>query len=179
RYALRQDAAVPALSGANGHGANGHALNGNGSNGSNGTGTDPHGIPPVHDIAAGATPDRAMPSAVSDEPSWWARPTLASNWAAESIQAGHALGSPTELVSDASVSPAPAIDENDGLPVRVRQASLAPQLREATSAAGGTPGSAPGSAEEVRSTMSAMQRGWELGRSVAAASPDEAGSDEP
>ena len=181
RYALRQDAAVPALSGANGHGANGHALKGNGSNGhlSNGTGTDPHGIPPVHDIAAGATPDPARPSAVSDEPSWWARPTLASNWTAESIQAGHAMASATELVPDSNVSPAPAIEENDGLPVRVRQASLAPQLREATSTAGGTPGSTPGSAEEVRSTMSAMQRGWELGRSVAAASPDEPGSDEP
>jgi hypothetical protein len=54
-----------------------------------------------------------------------------------------------------------------GLPVRVRQASLAPQLRDG----GARPGDAdadPGapSPEEVRSTMTALQRGWERGRNV-------------
>jgi signal transduction histidine kinase len=54
-----------------------------------------------------------------------------------------------------------------GLPVRVRQASLAPQLRDS----GARPGDAdadPGapSPEEVRSTMTALQRGWERGRNV-------------
>ncbi|MFE4594019.1 nitrate- and nitrite sensing domain-containing protein [Streptomyces laurentii] len=65
----------------------------------------------------------------------------------------------------------------DGLPRRVRQASLAPQLRahgardEARPAAGPA-GSAPGTgtdpferdAEEVRSRMASMQRGWQRGR---------------
>jgi hypothetical protein len=54
-----------------------------------------------------------------------------------------------------------------GLPVRVRQASLAPQLRDG----GVRPGNAdadPGapSPEEVRSTMTALQRGWERGRNI-------------
>jgi signal transduction histidine kinase len=54
-----------------------------------------------------------------------------------------------------------------GLPIRVRQASLAPQLRDG----GARPDDAdaePGapSPEEVRSTMTALQRGWERGRNV-------------
>ncbi|MFK4688637.1 sensor histidine kinase [Streptomyces pristinaespiralis] len=57
----------------------------------------------------------------------------------------------------------------DGLPRRVRQASLAPQLRASGSAAG--PGAASPEAgeperdaEEVRSRMASMQRGWQRGR---------------
>jgi signal transduction histidine kinase len=60
-----------------------------------------------------------------------------------------------------------------GLPVRVRQASLAPQLRGggafAAAAADSVP-SAP-SPEAARSTVSALQRGWERGRYESAA-PD-------
>jgi signal transduction histidine kinase len=74
-----------------------------------------------------------------------------------------------------------------GLPRRVRQASLAPQLRDnppprrttlaSSGAPGGVPGSpgSPGSAgpagssgpspDEIRQTMSALQRGWQEGRS--------------
>ncbi|MFI8768810.1 nitrate- and nitrite sensing domain-containing protein [Streptomyces sp. NPDC053792] len=68
-----------------------------------------------------------------------------------------------------------------GLPRRVRQASLAPQLREAEGPAGrgagtradartgtGAPSDGPDSferdAEEVRARMAAMQRGWQRGR---------------
>ena len=36
---------------------------------------------------------------------------------------------------------------------------------------------APASAEAVRSTMSAMQRGWELGRTASSGPPDAAGPD--
>jgi signal transduction histidine kinase len=54
-----------------------------------------------------------------------------------------------------------------GLPRRVRQASLAPQLRE--TAADPAPGSGGDfwtrSPEDTRSTMSAIQQGWERGRS--------------
>lgn len=161
RYALRQDAQVPALSGANGHGSNGHgsngrhALNGDGINGhfSNSAGTDPFGIPPFPDMAAGSTPDPAAPSGMSDDSSWWARPTHGN--------------------------PPPTIEGNDGLPVRVRQASLAPQLREGNGASGETHATTAASAEAVRSTMSAMQRGWERGRSAAAESADESASHDP
>jgi hypothetical protein len=182
RYALRQDAPVPALSGANGHGSNGHAQYGSGSNGhlgnGSGTGTDPFGIPPVPGTAAVDPLDPLAPSAMSGDSNWWARPTLAGNVAAESIPAGLAIGSATEVVPDPHGSPAPTIDENGGLPVRVRQASLAPQLREGTGTDSGKHVAAT-SAEAVRSTMSAMQRGWERGRSVAAESPDEPASHDP
>jgi hypothetical protein len=63
----------------------------------------------------------------------------------------------------------------DSLPRRVRQASLAPQLRENTvyghPAANGDPATAPEPAaerspEEARSTITAIQQGWERGRSL-------------
>ena len=58
-----------------------------------------------------------------------------------------------------------------GLPVRVRQASLAPQLRERGPAGDGNaekPGGTP-SPEAARSTMTALQRGWERGRYISGA----------
>ncbi len=63
----------------------------------------------------------------------------------------------------------------DLLPRRVRQASLAPQLRENTlpgrPAANGDPATTPEtvaerSPEEARSTITAIQQGWERGRSL-------------
>src|SRR5215831_20861560 len=72
-------------------------------------------------------------------------------------------------------------DLDDGLPRRVRQASLAPQLRESPARPGpsadlGVLAEPPAtdwsasererSPEETRVTMSAIQRGWERGRSV-------------
>jgi signal transduction histidine kinase len=64
----------------------------------------------------------------------------------------------------------------DELPRRVRQASLAPQLRSSSplpgpqaQAGAGGPGTpaqgTPASPADIRSTMSAMQRGWQQGRS--------------
>jgi signal transduction histidine kinase len=55
-----------------------------------------------------------------------------------------------------------------GLPVRVRQASLAPQLRDVDPVAADAAdevASAP-SPEAARNTMTALQRGWERGRSI-------------
>jgi len=59
-----------------------------------------------------------------------------------------------------------------GLPRRVKQASLAPQLRASppprrTTVASAAPssGSAGPSPAEIRQTMSALQRGWQQGRS--------------
>jgi hypothetical protein len=65
--------------------------------------------------------------------------------------------------------------ETDSLPRRVRQASLAPQLRENTlygrTAANDEAAAASGtveerSPEEARSTITAIQQGWERGRSL-------------
>jgi signal transduction histidine kinase len=196
RYALRDETPVPALAGANGHGANGngangHALNGNGSApalaGFNGHAPggeallaagrpDPLGLP------TRPSPSPA-PSGASDDSGWWINPTLASDLAAESVQAGQAAGTATEL----SGNHAPVTDAN-GLPVRVRQASMAPELRERGPASetldpapgpGEQPAAPPdasaSSAESFRSTMSAMQRGWELGRAATTESPAEPG----
>jgi signal transduction histidine kinase len=69
------------------------------------------------------------------------------------------------------------LDEEE-LPRRVRQASLAPQLRESPARPPSVPDVgmlASRSPEETRVTMSAIQRGWERGRSVF----DPAGPDEP
>jgi hypothetical protein len=55
------------------------------------------------------------------------------------------------------------------LPRRVRQASLAPELRgSAGASSGSSAGVAPASAaslSDMRNTLSAMQRGWQQGRS--------------
>ncbi len=52
-----------------------------------------------------------------------------------------------------------------GLPRRVRQASLAPQLRNRAPSPGGPAGEPAGrSPDDMRSTMSALQLGWERGR---------------
>ncbi|GAA3124281.1 hypothetical protein GCM10010466_13990 [Planomonospora alba] len=63
-----------------------------------------------------------------------------------------------------------APDDLDGLPVRVRQASLAPQLRRVP---GREPERAPApparAPEEALARMSAMQRGWRQGRTQAGA----------
>ncbi|MER5935272.1 nitrate- and nitrite sensing domain-containing protein [Streptomyces sp. NPDC002054] len=51
-----------------------------------------------------------------------------------------------------------------GLPRRVRQASLAPQLKQGPAAEAPAPAPADRDAEEVRSRMSSLQRGWTAGR---------------
>jgi len=58
-----------------------------------------------------------------------------------------------------------------GLPRRVRQANLAPQLRASAAAAAdsqgpaGVPPATAASLTDMRNTLSAMQRGWQQGRS--------------
>jgi signal transduction histidine kinase len=69
--------------------------------------------------------------------------------------------------------------EVQGLPRRVRQANLAPQLRNTGTRAAGTQGAVPpasaASLTDMRSTLSAMQRGWQQGRSQSA-QPDTEGN---
>ncbi|MGP3636643.1 histidine kinase, partial [Streptomyces sp. 24-1644] len=70
----------------------------------------------------------------------------------------------------AAPAPEPVRETVGGLPRRVRQASLAPQLREESGHR--TPGHAPADAaddlerdaEEVRNRMASLQRGWQRGR---------------
>jgi signal transduction histidine kinase len=68
-----------------------------------------------------------------------------------------------------------------GLPRRVRQASLAPELRASGGAAASGPvGVAPASAaslSDMRSTLSAMQRGWQQGRSQTQAETENSSAD--
>ena len=90
---------------------------------------------------------------------------------------GTAAGPPWELPGQTGPqSPAAGTDdEANGLPRRVKQASLAPQLRDnppgRTSAAGdGFAASGP-TPEELRKTMAALQRGWQEGRSQPMSTP--------
>jgi hypothetical protein len=63
--------------------------------------------------------------------------------------------------------PDPRLDPptENGLPQRVRQASLAPQLRRSAPAPAPVGAAAPRSPEAARSVMSSFQRGWRRGLS--------------
>jgi signal transduction histidine kinase len=109
-----------------------------------------------------------LPAPVAQEP----EPASAEPAAPEPAVSEPAVSEPA--VSEPAVS-APVAGEHLGLPRRRRQASLAPQLRgggEGPSDAAesphqnGTPGheATQRSPEELRSMMSAMQRGWQRGR---------------
>jgi hypothetical protein len=75
--------------------------------------------------------------------------------------------------------PYPTADESyKGLPRRVRQASLAPQLRDKNVAAPAAPGDSAvpdRSPEQIRSALSAIQRGWQEGRGSSDTPPTAAG----
>jgi signal transduction histidine kinase len=198
---LQPAAAAAALSSGNGH--SGHGLAGNGpagngpawnlaaghgdaghgsaGNGSAGDGQRPTAQPrrPRHAAAVvqqDTQPFVFDPSGTSAESDWWGRPTLAGQQAAESVQAGQAVAGATELVPGPEAAPEAGQPEGE-LPVRVRQAALAPELRDRDATDTGAFQAAPGSAEAARSTMSAMQRGWERGRSEAAGPAAGAGQD--
>jgi signal transduction histidine kinase len=69
-------------------------------------------------------------------------------------------------------------EPNNGLPRRVRQASLAPQLRGSAAAPGSqgaaaVPPATAASLTVMRNTLSAMQRGWQQGRSQTQQDPED------
>ncbi|AQZ65203.1 sensor-like histidine kinase [[Actinomadura] parvosata subsp. kistnae] len=69
-----------------------------------------------------------------------------------------------------TVPPQEADEDLDGLPMRIPQASLAPQLRvDARPERRGAAGRSP---EELAQLMSSMQRGWQEGRQQAKQEPD-------
>jgi len=90
---------------------------------------------------------------------------------------GPELVPPTDRGADPPDDPGQADGDLKGLPRRVRQASIAPQLRGDPAArqqqrtpAGDADGLDAGpSPEEIRATMTALQRGWQEGRSQQAA----------
>ena len=122
---------------------------------------DPWVIPPgrVHATSA--------PAAGPDSEFGW----LSSTDPVMGPAGSHAFG-PDQLLDEdddaAAMDPRVTTTEltDLGLPVRVRQASLAPQLRNRGGFA--APGNGPSgpSPEAARSTVSALQRGWERGRSA-------------
>ncbi|MGA5408416.1 nitrate- and nitrite sensing domain-containing protein [Streptomyces lavendulocolor] len=94
-----------------------------------------------------------------------------------SARPGAAPAAPTTPPGPGAAGETPAPDDDAtlllrGLPRRVRQASLAPQLREAARRAAEEDrdtardgdGDTEREAEQVRSRMAAMQRGWQRGR---------------
>jgi hypothetical protein len=101
-------------------------------------------------------------------------------------RAGKASGPPWEPAGPTGSLPVPPADgqagsraaggDGDGLPRRIRQASLAPQLRASPphrqTPAAAYPGPASGpTPTEIRQTMSALQRGWQEGRSQRGTGP--------
>ncbi len=126
----------------NGHGAGGYFDDplgrGHRSNGNGPGGGGVHGEPWMPRHSAGS----------SDDSGWFSRPSVDTPQEPDAGQVGYADSPP-----------------NGGLPVRVRQASLAPQLRDQDATGPGAFEAPPVSAEAARSSLSALQRGWELGRS--------------
>jgi signal transduction histidine kinase len=106
--------------------------------------------------------------AVTEPAPFRAGPSPSSPFGTDSLGAGN-LG--TDRFGVPGLEPrasAPAEPGDFGLPTRVRQASIAPQLRQPTppdvlpSRGSGLP-----SPDAARNTMAALQRGWQLGRSAA------------
>jgi signal transduction histidine kinase len=60
--------------------------------------------------------------------------------------------------------PGSGTDEFKGLPRRMRQANLAPQLRNSSAGETGVPQASVPNPADVKNTLSAMQRGWQQGR---------------
>jgi len=85
---------------------------------------------------------------------------------------GLAFAAPADADADAESAGGAEVD---GLPVRVRQANLAPQLRQQNVMDPGDAAdvSAGPSPEAARNTMAALQLGWQRGRSVTDAADDE------
>ena len=83
---------------------------------------------------------------------------------------GNNADSSGSYVSEEPAGAGDGPDDFKGLPRRVRQANLAPQLRASAAAASSqgptaVPQATAASLTDMRNTLSAMQRGWQQGRS--------------
>jgi hypothetical protein len=115
--------------------------------------------------------DDAVPGAAGDAPyaesytsggsSYGTSPHSGEGYASNAADAGGNAGTDGQDDGDS--------DDYKGLPRRVRQANLAPQLRSSAAAAAsgppGVPKASAASLTDMRNTLSAMQRGWQQGRS--------------
>ncbi len=117
-----------------------------------------------------APPPPASPAAPAAEEESLFTPRR-SRQAPAATSSAFSFGEELPARPDSSGAQDPPVDTNElarlGLPVRVRQASLAPQLRDRAPGTDGadTVASAP-SPEAARSIMTALQRGWERGRYI-------------
>jgi hypothetical protein len=137
------------------------------------------GLPPFE--AAPPAPAVAPPRAEAGAAPPWPDPD-AQAWAQAESRAWTGMESPA-WSEPRPPGDTPAWDEaGEGpeLPHRVRQASLVPQLREAPPAYPPLPGRFPDprSPDDARATVSAIQHGWERGRSLfdPAGQPPESGT---
>jgi signal transduction histidine kinase len=115
--------------------------------------------------ATSTAPPGSIPAVTADGPTITTSPFNLGNG-----PQGSAAGPAREGGEDPTVSATELTKM--GLPVRVRQASLAPQLRDAGRFASSDPADEPAGApspEAARSTMTALQRGWERGRYISGA----------
>jgi signal transduction histidine kinase len=134
-------------------------------------------MPAIREPLAPA-PMAALPA--DDEPIWPGQAAWSEPVKSRSEPAGLA-----DLGPEAAGSRVTTADLGDpgnlGLPVRVRQASLAPQLRDTTRRDDTSLPSEPrqASPEAARNTMAAMQRGWERGRAGTTDAPDDTDSSTP
>ncbi|WP_344935179.1 sensor histidine kinase [Sphaerisporangium flaviroseum] len=117
-------------------------------------------------VRALSTVPEARPRALSgtrDQPSGRA-PDRAAGWFLAEPRRQDPSAPPAPARRAVSV-PDPEDDDLDGLPVRVRQANLAPQLRQSRSKE--QRDVSVRSPEELMKLMSSMQHGWQQGRSQA------------
>ncbi|KUL70092.1 MULTISPECIES: nitrate- and nitrite sensing domain-containing protein [unclassified Streptomyces] len=85
-----------------------------------------------------------------------------------------AAAGPDTTTPDQGTAPEPTAPGTGPLPRRVRQASLAPQLKKAPAPGPAAPDPGERDADEVRSRMASLQRGWQRGRKENAAGDDTA-----
>jgi hypothetical protein len=116
---------------------------------------------PAPSFAGGSTPDRD--GAQPDLPT---RPGRSSDQETPSPEPDWATASAAPRAPDATLA-SPQVT-TAGLPRRVRQTSLAPELRTGIAASVAAEPDAAGhrSPEQTRTLMSSLQRGWERGRSA-------------
>jgi signal transduction histidine kinase len=148
------------------------------------------GLPTMPSPRQPASSGSVTPLPTAEEPGWWTKPSAAQPVMSDTgpggeINGGAANGISARTNGNGADDPhAPQVSRADlggyDLPVRVRQASLAPQLRDKSLAPDDVPAAeaTPASAEAARNTMAALQRGWELGRSTADRPGDAAAADD-
>ena len=118
---------------------------------------------PLHrSDSGGGTGGIAVPGGSANAPYAGSYPGYGDTSPAPSL---HTEGSDGGGYADGEAASSGAEDYK-GLPRRVRQANLAPQLRSAATDSGspGIPQAATPSLSDMRNTLSAMQRGWQQGR---------------